>query len=117
MADRYHFGKLGSDYVFRISKPGQSVYSSDFSDFIIREDSDTYKPVIQGSHAFAGVGNHDVSFSPALAKIPFVVLKSSDGHVPSPEDYFATVNFARTRLRIRNNLAIARTISWFVFIN
>lgn len=113
MTERLKIGIQGGNPVFRISKPGFDVSSTDLSKFILREDSYTYHPVISGSRTFSGNGSINVGVS-GLGVPPFIILKSSDNALPTYWDYWAKLNSALDTLTIVNERNVARTITFFI---
>lgn len=106
---------------FRISRPGKDVSSTDPRDFIFREDMATYWPLYTGS-ATVGSGNTttNVTLPAAVTGLPFIVLKCSDGALPSGPDtnghgIFALIAQNGSSMTIYSNGA--RTITYFVFGN
>jgi len=106
----------GSSPKFRISRPGKSVTSTDLSDFLLREDRETYRNYTSGSVAFGGSGTSTVSLS-GFSRPPLVMLRSSDNTIPAQEDYFATISSDLTVLTIHNRRSVSRTIYYAVFAN
>jgi len=113
MTDRMVLGIQGGSPVFRITKPGYDISSTDISKFIIREDSFTFHPVISGSRTFTGNGTVNVGVG-GLSEPPFIILKSSDDALPTYWDYWAKLNSALNTLTIVNERNVSRTISFFV---
>lgn len=113
MTERLKLGIHAGSPVFRISKPGYDISSTDLSKFILREDSYTFHPVISGSRTFAGNGSVNVGVS-GLSDPPFIILKSSDNALPTYWDYWAKLNSALNTLTIVNERNVARTITFFI---
>jgi hypothetical protein len=119
MVDRIFLGFDGSgNPIFRLTKPGKDISSTDPEDFILTETTETLRPAIAGSKVFTGNGNQtfDVS-SFGFTDPPFVLLNCSTGSPAAYYDYYAKINNSLTTLTIFNRRNIARTIYWYVFRN
>lgn len=105
----------GSTPKFRVSKPGKSVFFTDLSDFLIREDIECYRGALNGSRSFTGAGQTDVSVS-AIVPPVYVSLRSSDELPPTHGTYYVWI-INNTTMRIFNADGVARTIYYSVFGN
>lgn len=116
MTDRIYLGYSGGNPIFRLSRPGKDISSSDIADIVLREDSLTFRPSLSGTKIFAGNGSQSVTLS-GFSAPPYVMLKSNDSFPPHFFDYYAKLNDAFTSLSIVNVRNIARTITYYVFQN
>lgn len=114
MPDRLFVGLSGSNPIFRISKPGRSVHSSNIEDFLFREDREVFRGHTSGSWASGGTGTADTGVS-GVGQIVYVSLRCSDGTAPAHDNYFAVL-INPTTLRLVNRRG-ARTIHFSVFGN
>jgi hypothetical protein len=63
--------------VFRIAKPGKSVYSTDPNDFVIREDLETLKVKRSGVLGPGATSNHGLGYVPiVLSMVKFSSTKA-----------------------------------------
>lgn len=111
---RVFLGMSGGVPVFRISKPGRSVFSSNPNDFILREDTEVLRPAFRGSVSVANNATASIDISSAgFIKPPFVhAWTSGIPHYWGYEAFFLT---DWNTLRIRNQTGATRTIHYFVF--
>lgn len=116
MVDRIFLGFDAGSPIFRVTKPGKDISSTDPDDFICREDMETLRPVLQGTVSFGGSGTINIALSGFTAP-PFVLLKASDNRMPHYYDYRAQVNNSYTNLAIVNAQGRARSIDYYVFRN
>lgn len=116
MVDRILLDFSTGTPLFRISRPGRDVSSTNPNDFLLTETSLTFRPYLSGSVAFGGAGTSDVPIS-GFSASPIGILKCSDGTVAHPLNYFGRIlGSSFSTLRLTNNGG-ARTIYYWLFAN
>lgn len=107
--------KLSPDGLF-VSKKGKSVDSSDIKDFVFHPDQNTMPVIASGDVYFTGNGSHYISIDNPNSIVPYVDMKSSDGHTAVYYKYCAILEWPFTTLRIVNRDDVARTVSYTVYL-
>ncbi|MER9176300.1 hypothetical protein NKH72_22230 [Mesorhizobium sp. M0955] len=119
MVDRIFLGfDVGGQPIFRLTKPGKDISSTDPEDFILTETSETFRPAMQGFVTFTGSGSISVDISSFdFTDPPYILLKDSLDYVPGYYDYFAKLTNDLSSFSITNRRGLARTVDYKVFGN
>ena len=115
MVARVHIRR--NPLIFRISKEGKSVDSTDLNDFIIHEGQGVVAPYITGTVTVADEANALVSFGRTYERPALVMLKASNGVVQDKWTYYAEIQTNLSSMRIYNVSGSSLTITYYVYWN
>ena len=119
MADRVFWQRGGDSkpFIFRISKKGKDISSTEPLDFIMHENLGTVAPYITGSAQVAAYSNKWIPFGRVYAQPALIMLKPSDGVVAFYTQFEARIQSDMASMRIYNHTGSSRYVTYYVYWN
>ncbi len=115
MAQRVFIGQSGGQFRFRASRTGYDALTAADQNLTIKEGM---TPLTPKEVVTLGVGASSASaaaLTRLYASTPLVVLKATDGTLPSADTYYARVSTSTGVITVYNRLGRAVTVQCFIF--
>jgi hypothetical protein len=120
MANRVVLGRVGSNVVIGVSRPGVNVLSASASQQLWRTDIEVLRYGKQGTVTIAANGNADIPLGKSYSRTPmiFVGMVISGGGLRGPcADFRVRFDLGDNKFRINNRVSGTRTFHYLVYDN